>query len=150
MAVIRSFKAVRPNEKVAHLVASVPYDVVNREEAAGLTKGKSIASIFKTIASLTHGVVAITDGARGAYLWTPIVTFRAEKFGKPAINSTGAGDAFGSALTAGIAKGLTPKDSLRLAMMNSGLVVAKMGAKHGLLDVMPSPAVLMKVKVRKF
>lgn len=38
MAVIRPFKAVRPVEKVAHLVASVPYDVVNREEAAELAK----------------------------------------------------------------------------------------------------------------
>ena len=34
MAVIRPFKAVRPIEKVAHLVASVPYDVVNKEESA--------------------------------------------------------------------------------------------------------------------
>lgn len=36
MAVIRPFKAVRPGAKVAHLVASVPYDVVNRDEAAEL------------------------------------------------------------------------------------------------------------------
>ncbi len=33
MAVIRPFKALRPEKKVAHLVASVPYDVVNTEEA---------------------------------------------------------------------------------------------------------------------
>lgn len=42
MAVIRPFKAVRPEPKVAHLVASVPYDVVNREEAAELAKGNPI------------------------------------------------------------------------------------------------------------
>ena len=42
MAVIRSFKAVRPVEKVAHLVASVPYDVVNREEAAELSKNNPL------------------------------------------------------------------------------------------------------------
>ncbi|PKL84139.1 MAG: DUF1015 domain-containing protein [Ignavibacteriae bacterium HGW-Ignavibacteriae-3] len=42
MAVIRPFKAVRPEEEVAHLVASVPYDVVNREEAAELAKGNPI------------------------------------------------------------------------------------------------------------
>jgi uncharacterized protein (DUF1015 family) len=33
MAVIRPFKALRPIKEKAHLVASVPYDVVNREEA---------------------------------------------------------------------------------------------------------------------
>jgi uncharacterized protein (DUF1015 family) len=34
MAVIRPFNALRPSKESAHLVASVPYDVVNREEAA--------------------------------------------------------------------------------------------------------------------
>ena len=38
MAIIRAFQAVRPNAKVAHLVASVPYDVVNKEESAELAK----------------------------------------------------------------------------------------------------------------
>src|SRR3989337_4526015 len=33
MAVIRPFKALKPTKENAHLVASVPYDVVNREEA---------------------------------------------------------------------------------------------------------------------
>ncbi len=38
MAVIRPFKALRPDPEVANLVASVPYDVVNREEAAEYAK----------------------------------------------------------------------------------------------------------------
>jgi uncharacterized protein (DUF1015 family) len=42
MAIIRPFKAVRPLDTVAHLVASVPYDVVNREEAAELSKGNPL------------------------------------------------------------------------------------------------------------
>ena len=42
MAVIRAFKGLRPEPKVAHLVASVPYDVVNREEAAELCKDNPI------------------------------------------------------------------------------------------------------------
>ena len=48
MAVIRPFRAVRPNEKVAHLVASVPYDVVNREEAAELAKGNPLSFLRVT------------------------------------------------------------------------------------------------------
>ncbi len=48
MAIIRAFKAVRPNEKVAHLVASVPYDVVNREEAAELAKGNPLSFLRVT------------------------------------------------------------------------------------------------------
>ena len=38
MAVIKPFKGVRPVSEIAHLVASVPYDVVNKEEAAVLAK----------------------------------------------------------------------------------------------------------------
>lgn len=48
MAVIRPFRAVRPNEKVAHLVASVPYDVVNRDEAADLAKGNPLSFLRVT------------------------------------------------------------------------------------------------------
>ena len=39
MAVIKPFKALRPSDKKASLVASVPYDVVNRQEAKELVKG---------------------------------------------------------------------------------------------------------------
>lgn len=42
MAVIRPFKAVRPAKEVVEKVASVPYDVVNREEAAILVKDNPI------------------------------------------------------------------------------------------------------------
>lgn len=42
MAVIRPFKAIRPSKEVVDKVASVPYDVVNREEAAELVKGNPI------------------------------------------------------------------------------------------------------------
>lgn len=48
MAVIRPFKAVRPLDKVAHLVASVPYDVVNTEESAELAKGNPISFLRVT------------------------------------------------------------------------------------------------------
>jgi len=48
MAVIRPFKGLRPDPKVAHLVASVPYDVVNRKEAAELVKDNPISFLRVT------------------------------------------------------------------------------------------------------
>jgi len=48
MAVIRPFNALRPNEKVAHLVASVPYDVVNKEESAEQAKGNPLSFLRVT------------------------------------------------------------------------------------------------------
>ncbi len=48
MAVIRPFKGLRPDARVAHLVASVPYDVVNRKEAAELAKDNPISFLRVT------------------------------------------------------------------------------------------------------
>jgi uncharacterized protein (DUF1015 family) len=48
MAVIRPFKAVRPPKEIVHLVASVPYDVVNKEEAAESAKNNPISFLRVT------------------------------------------------------------------------------------------------------
>lgn len=48
MAVIRPFKALRPTKENAHLVASVPYDVVNREEAAQHADGNPLSYLHIT------------------------------------------------------------------------------------------------------
>lgn len=39
MAIVRPFKAVRPKEDLVEKVASLPYDVMNREEAAKMAEG---------------------------------------------------------------------------------------------------------------
>ncbi len=39
MAIVRPFKAVRPKEDLVEQVASLPYDVMNREEAAKMAEG---------------------------------------------------------------------------------------------------------------
>ena len=38
MAVVKPFKAIRPREDLAKKVASLPYDVLSREEAKELAK----------------------------------------------------------------------------------------------------------------
>jgi uncharacterized protein (DUF1015 family) len=52
MAVIRPFNALRPDKKNAHLVASVPYDVVNREEAKNLAKDNHLSFLRVTRAEI--------------------------------------------------------------------------------------------------
>lgn len=52
MAIIRPFRALRPDGRVAHLVASVPYDVVNRQEAAELAKGNPLSFLRVTRAEI--------------------------------------------------------------------------------------------------
>ena len=43
MAVIKPFKALRPEKEIAPKVASVPYDVVNREEAKQLVADNKLS-----------------------------------------------------------------------------------------------------------
>jgi len=43
MAIVRPFKALRPNKDVADKVASLPYDVMNREEAKEMAKGNDLS-----------------------------------------------------------------------------------------------------------
>ncbi len=52
MAVIRPFNAVRPAPEVASRVASVPYDVVNRYEAAELAKDNPLSFLRVTRSEL--------------------------------------------------------------------------------------------------
>lgn len=63
MAVIRPFQAFRPHERSAQLVASVPYDVVNKEEAAELAKGNplSFLRITRSEIELKHEVNAYSS-----------------------------------------------------------------------------------------
>jgi uncharacterized protein (DUF1015 family) len=48
MAIIRPFKALRPTKEKAQLVASVPYDVVNREEAKHFAEGNPLSYLHIT------------------------------------------------------------------------------------------------------
>lgn len=48
MAVIRPFKALRPTKEKSQLVASVPYDVVNREEAKQAAEGNPLSYLHIT------------------------------------------------------------------------------------------------------
>ena len=52
MAVIRPFKALRPNKENVHLVASVPYDVVNREEAKEIAGNNKLSYLHVTRAEI--------------------------------------------------------------------------------------------------
>lgn len=48
MAVIKPFKALRPTKQNVHLVASVPYDVINKEEAKQLAENNPLSFLHVT------------------------------------------------------------------------------------------------------
>ncbi len=52
MARVRPFNALRPNQENTHLVASVPYDVVNRKEAKEIVGNNDLSFLHITRAEI--------------------------------------------------------------------------------------------------
>ena len=52
MAVVKPFKALRPKKEIGELVASVPYDVVDKEEAREYAKDNPLSFLRVTRAEI--------------------------------------------------------------------------------------------------
>lgn len=124
--------------------------ILNREEAMALAKSanKKTADPIKLLmilSALGPGIVSISDGARGAYVYEGIRPYFEKALPFTAVNTTGAGDAFGSSLVAGllIYQG-DLKRALKLAMVRSNYVVRQIGAQVGLLTLKESEEAMEK------
>ncbi len=129
------WRALKPYLKLTAVL------ILNREEAQELVlssgeKNNKIAAMAKILSSAGPKIVSISNGPKGAYvysggqlLWEPALNL------KP-VNTTGAGDAFGSSLVGGliIYRG-DLKKALQLALIRSSQVVTKIGAQEGLLTL---------------
>ena len=114
--------------------------IVNRDEALELlysinkkTKN-NIKTNIKSLHKYGHYLTVITDGPNGAYIYDGQKIYYEAALKRKGINTTGAGDAFGSTLIAGIIKyNWHLKKALHLAILNSNAVIMKIGAQEGLL-----------------
>jgi len=120
---------------------------MNREEATLLFTKDPIEhpEVLQTL-PLTLTVV-ITDGARGAYAYLDGTCWFAKSQNIKAKSRTGAGDAFGSGVVAGLMKGLGLDDALRLGMLNAQSVIQSIGAKAGILTAWPKKKSLESINV---
>ncbi len=110
----------------------------NLEEAQKILNENSrdIKTLAKGLHNLGPKIVAISDGPNGAYAsdgeniyFTPIYPDTA-----PAVDRTGAGDAFASTFTSAIALGKSLPEALSWGPINSMSVVQYVGAQEGLLS----------------
>ncbi|MDF1498348.1 MAG: carbohydrate kinase family protein [Patescibacteria group bacterium] len=79
-------------------------------------------------------VIVITDGSEGAYAYDGKNVLYSLATSKIKIDSTGAGDAFGSALVAGYILNNNIETALKYGIINSGNVVSEYGAQNGILS----------------
>lgn len=109
----------------------------NLEEAEVISgiKTKDVRELAKGIKNLGPKIISISDGPNGAYLYHNDELWYLPVYpdSGPAIDRTGAGDAFASTFTAGLALGLPILDAFMLGPINSMSVVQGIGAQVGLL-----------------
>jgi sugar/nucleoside kinase (ribokinase family) len=113
--------------------------LVNREEAAMLAHvaPRFLEDAMKKLGELPRQALVITDGKNGAYVRTHGATLYSPALRGKRLNTTGAGDAFGSAFVGALAKGHYMDDALRAGLLNAHGVVTHMGAKAGILKKFP-------------
>jgi hypothetical protein len=107
--------------------------LLNREEAELFFRVRG-SQLLKAITKWRKGTVVVTEGSKGALAVTPTEAWRLRIKPVHALDTTGAGDAFGSGFVAALAK--RPDDiqaALELGARNSAGEVQHVGAKKGLI-----------------
>ena len=129
------------------IIAGCSLLVMNREEAELLAGKGSISQMLKKLQQ--HSKIAIiTDGEKGAYAYNGIEKYTVIPRKINVAETTGAGDAFASGVTAGIIKGKSFEDSLRLGQFNAESVLGAIGAKNDLLKSSKAEKLLKTSHIR--
>ena len=111
-----------PRPVLKRILSKVDVLILNKKEAAQLAIGKK-----------NKGITVITKGADGVDIFDGKYAYSANSLGLKVVDTTGAGDAFGSGFIAGLIQKNDIIFAIQLAMANSGYNITKWGAKDGLL-----------------
>ena len=124
-------------ERLKDLYARTHLFICNKQESQRIlqTQETNIKTLLQDMHAKGPEIAVITDGPNGAYLFDGNTTLFVPQYPDiaPPKERTGAGDAFSSALASFLAKGLSLKDALLRAPINSMSVVQHIGAQKGLL-----------------
>src|SRR5680860_739919 len=133
--------------------------IVNKDEAIELVQSdeklqldfnqiNDSGILAKTIKTWGPQIVVVTDGKNGAYVQTAEnQTLYAPIIPGNRVDSTGAGDSFGSALVGGYMLTGAIEKALRFGILNSGNVVGEYGAQNGILSREEIEKKMKEVKV---
>lgn len=119
------------------LIRLFPYvDIIllNKTEAMQIVAGDSLEDLIVSLSAYLKTII-ITDGRNGGIATDHQSIYRFGLYDtRPTKDATGAGDAFGSGFLARFTNGVSLKSALIFASANASSVVAKIGAKPGILD----------------
>lgn len=109
--------------------------LLNKKEAQTLVPGELLLELLAHLQNYCPTVI-ITDGQMGGIATNQEKTYRFGIYEDAKVkDTTGAGDAFGSAFLASLAAGNSFRKSLIIASANSTSVVQHLGAKDGILGI---------------
>ncbi len=125
--------------------------IFNREEAATIANcsPRDLECLFHTLGPLPRQALIITDGARGAYAYARGLVWHAPAIPGKILNTTGAGDAFSSALVASLINKGDLAHGLQVGTLNAASVVRHMGATTGILPALPTARACARVRIRQ-
>lgn len=129
------------SRKLKQLLPYVTVLNVNREEAEYLVRDLrlsdgTIMGLLRTLHRAGAANVLMTEGVRGAHFYDGTHSYYHPALHVEPVNTTGAGDAFGSGfLAAYVTLGGDVVKALRWGMLNSTSVILQTGAQRGLLTL---------------
>ncbi len=115
------------------LLAHTTILLVNTDEAMRLTGVTTMDEALYRLSAAGPRIVCITDGAKGAYATDGEQKYFCPSLPCDVVDTTGAGDAFGTGFTWAIATGQDLPTALKAGTINAKSVVSAIGAQAGLL-----------------
>ncbi len=99
-------------------------------------KPQQVRQLAEKIAELGPKTVVLTDGADGSYTWqNNILYYLPQLPSKPAVERTGAGDAYSSTFMNALILGQSVETAMRWGSINATSVCNFVGSQHGLLSL---------------
>lgn len=128
-------REISSEEKLKAFLPYVEVLIVNRQEAAKLTKHefKNKEEILSDLRKLGPRIAVMTEGRKGAILLEGRKVISLPAVPAKTVEETGAGDGFGCGLVAGLIKFTSLEKALKLGLVNGASVVEHFGPKKGLL-----------------
>lgn len=124
--------------------------ILNKSEARELVyssgeKVNEMRRLLKIIGSWGPKIIAVTAGAKGAWVYDGKNFYSQPAYPVKILDTTGAGDAFGSTFVACLILGDDLKRALKSAIINSASVLTQIGAHNGLLNLKELREKLFKI-----
>lgn len=127
-------------KELEHYLEQTDVLILNREEAIKLVLSKNNRikindekELLKALHEMTKGEVVVTDGENGSYVSDGKTDYFQPTMATEVLETTGAGDAYGSTYVASRIQGFGIQGSMKFATRNSANVVRFVGAQKGLM-----------------